>query len=674
MGWTNNIFTQIVVVTQSSETGIFVYSGPPGFGNLIGAWTSVPGTDEFGNAVPGGLYATSGTLQGIGITSAQLISSLIQNSVIQNSSISSPSISGGTMTETVITFDSNAGQLFMYASTQTTVTQTANGNYQFTVPANVASLDVTCVAAGAGGGGGNASRGGEAGGAGELAREPSYPVVAGAILNYQVGNGGTGGITGSVGQGGGDTWFDNSSGGFGVFANGGDAGSNFNGGNGGFGSPNTIAQAGGDGGNGGASGSGNTGGGGGGGAGGLTGAGNNGSNSSGTGGASGGSAGTGGLGGAGGAGGANGVNGNNGHTSGGGGGGAGSGSQTNTFSKTYTAKGMVSYYGSDATGGNANQTRTEGNNTWYQGGEQSSGGTFNGTQKTLFDFGTTFQTDLSGVSITSVSLFLHNQHSWYDSGMTVICGYTSISGGSLPSSFNGSGITNVKNFSIGEGSSKTQDLTNDGLGSALASGAAKSISFGPGSAYDLNNYGYFAGPGGNNAPTLSIQGTTGTGSNQAGSGNDGAVRIIYTSSQTLIGALSPAAGTDQFGNAFGAGFTGQAQAFQPGVSPTVVETWHSLSAGNSWTGTFWYKLFPDNTVGIIASGVTTAAAAVNGTIITLPSGYRPANGTSFDGNHGVAASFNEHWTLNTSGTLVSAGFGASQPVWLDVRIPLDAPG
>ena len=262
MGWTNNIFTQIVVVTNSSETGIFIYSGPPGFGNLIGAWTSAPGTDQYGNPVPGGLYATSGTLTGIGITNAQLIDSLFTNGIIQNTAIGSPSITGGTMTETTITFDGGGGTLLMYSSSTTTVNTTVNGQYQITVPAGVSNFDVSCQGASAGGSGGTSTRGGEGGGAGEFARETHYSVLAGSVLNYQVGNGGGGGQTGQSGSPGTDTWFDNSSGGYGVYANGGDNGTNFVGGLGGTGSQNTIHW---DGGDGGSSNSGDTGGAGGGG-------------------------------------------------------------------------------------------------------------------------------------------------------------------------------------------------------------------------------------------------------------------------------------------------------------------------------------------------------------------------------------------------------------------------
>lgn len=676
MGWTNNIFTQIVVVTNSSETGIFIYSGPPGFGNLIGAWTSAPGTDQYGNPVPGGLYATSGTLTGIGITNAELIDSLFTNGIIQNTAIGSPSITGGTMTETTITFDGGGGQLLVYSSSTTTVNQTANGQYQITVPANVSNFDVSCQGASAGGSGGSSSRGGEGGGAGEFARETHYSVLAGSVLNYQVGNGGGGGQTGQSGSPGTDTWFDNSGGGYGVYANGGDNGSGFVGGLGGTGSTNTIHY---NGGNGGSSNSGDTGGAGGGGSAGTLGAGGNGAQNTGSGGAAGGSAGAGLASHAGGAGGSNGNNGAAGTGSGAGGGGAGAGSSTNAFSKTYACYRVWSYYGSDTSGNNnPNGIRSSGQNMspFYQGGESSAGGTFNGTQKAIISFGASIQSDLSGVSISKVTLRLHVQHSWYNSGLTCILGYTSYADTGHPNTWNGStNRTALTNYDIGEGSTVTRDLTGTGLGSALQSGAAKTLCVGPGSSYDLNNYGYFTGPGGSSSqePSLYIEGTTGTGVNVGGNGQDGQVIINYQTATILVAAISPVAGTDANGNAFGVGYTGQTNAFTPGSNPTVVETWNSITPGNSWTGTLQYKYMSDNSVWLVGSMVT-PAAGVNGTIVTLPAGYRPATATTFDGTHALAASFDERWTLQTNGNLSASGFGVSQAVYINERVSLDSAG
>jgi hypothetical protein len=123
----------------------------------------------------------------------------------------------------------------------------------------------------------------------------------------------------------------------------------------------------------------------------------------------------------------------------------------------------------------------------------------------------------------------------------------------------------------------------------------------------------------------------------------------------------------------GTGFaiTGGVTAAHPGTIPAVAETWQTTAVGNSWTGgPLNFQKLPDNTVLLMASLVT-SAAAVNGTIATLPLGYRPANPQPFNGTHALAASFNEHWVINTNGTLVSSGFGASQSVYLDNTYPLD---
>jgi hypothetical protein len=122
----------------------------------------------------------------------------------------------------------------------------------------------------------------------------------------------------------------------------------------------------------------------------------------------------------------------------------------------------------------------------------------------------------------------------------------------------------------------------------------------------------------------------------------------------------------------GTGFLGNMLAVHPGTTITP-ESWQGpLAAGNSWTGNLYYRLNPFNAVDLVA-GLATPAAAVNGTIFTLPVGYRPTNSISFDGTHTLAANFEETWTLNHSGTLVASGFGASSSVNICQSVPLDAP-
>ena len=522
-----------------------------------------------------------------------------------------------------------------YGQTASSASQTASGTYSWTCPSGVTSVRVQCWGAGAGGGGGSGSMGGEGGGGGEYAEEPAYSVTPGTVYHYQVGNGATGGNTGQAGQYGGDSIFDTDGFGIGVYAQGGAAGSSFQGGQGGWYNYNTISFAGG---NGGGTGSQSTGGCGGGGAAGPLGGGWVGATSSGSGGVPGGQGNnnnTGPNGGKGGDGGAAAANGNNGGAPGAAGGGCGAATSAATGSNQYRLSSSASYYGSDAAGGNANGLR--GHGSMYQGGETASGGTYNGTQKSLGFIGGNPQGDLSGKTIDQVTIRLEWQHCWYNSGSYIILGYTGFT--YAGASWNGSGITAVKTWkqaALDQGTGpRTTDLSGTGFGAALQSGAAQSISFGPGSAYNLNNYGYLYGAGGDNAqnPLITVNWHTGAVPVRAGAGADGQVAISWNVSGVLTQALQPAAGTDSGSNAFGPGFTGQVQAFQPGASPSVVEGWHPVAtfgsgfaaSGNGANG-FWYRLLPDLSVEIAFDVKFTGTWASGAYFIpagTLPAAYRP---------------------------------------------------
>lgn len=47
-----------------NTAGIFIYSGTPATGNLIGSWAGVSGTDAFGNLYPAGFNITTGSISG----------------------------------------------------------------------------------------------------------------------------------------------------------------------------------------------------------------------------------------------------------------------------------------------------------------------------------------------------------------------------------------------------------------------------------------------------------------------------------------------------------------------------------------------------------------------------------------------------------------------------------
>lgn len=664
-------FNQLTLIVQTSGAAVLIYAGSAGPGTLIGSWASADGIDQYGNAYPSGLNAIQGSLIGINLTNAELVSATLIGALLQGPTLTQAAITGGTITQTTIVFDTTGGGLLVYTSTTTTVTFNTPGITTWTSPVTGAAK-VKAWGSGAGGGGGAINfDGGFGGGAAEFAEEPNYPILSGQDYEVIVPAGGIGGTSGNAGQDGDQASFD----GQGVVANGGLAS---NGSPGGTGSQNTIHNDGGDGGDN----QSNTGGGGGGGSGGETGSGGDGANATGSGGASGGAAGTGG-GATGGNGGSNGNNGSNGAAPGAGGGGAGMGTSTTTGSNQYRLSASATYYGTDADSG-APPNAKRFNGTMYQGGETAGGGGFNGTMKSLGIIGGNPQSDLSGKSIDSVSIRLENLHSWYNSGMTVLLGYTNHT--SLPGSWNGTGLTSVKNFHINQGAKSTVDLTGGGLGTALQSGAAQAISLGPGPALSLPYYGYFYGAGGDNNqnPLITVTWHTGAAPNKGGNGADGQVQITYTSGQTLLTAISPLAGTDVNGNAFGAGITvvaGNLQAFTPGSSPTTVETWHAMGAFNTnfshGSPAPAYKLNADNTVSL-AGIVNVTSGTTSGTVITLPSStYFPLSTKKWAipisaGTPAGAA--NAQITVNTSGAIIlSAGpTGAAYSFALDaIRYPLD---
>jgi hypothetical protein len=540
-----------------------------------------------------------------------------------------------------------AAPALAYSQTPGQIVQTANGTYTWTVPAGVFTAKIECFGAGAGGGGGASSRGGEGGGGGEYACEPAYPLVPGQTYTYVVGNGGTGGTSGNGGQSGTDTIFDTDGFGLpgGVFANGGTAGNAFTGGPGGGDgtgnansdpagnqpSQNSIRYAGGAGGGTGTQGTGGCGGGESGGAGA---AGASGLTSSSSTGVAGGSGGPGGNGGAGGNAAANGAAG---AAPGGGGGGAGANSAGSSGTSQYRLANAAAYYGSDATGGNANQWNGSQYGTMYQGGDGNH--PYEGTMKSVGILGGTPQSDLSGKTIDSVTVRLDMISAYYASAYIVL-GYANFTVTGL--TWNGVGTTQAKVWYQGnKGSPVTTDLTATGLGAALQSGAAKSITLGRNissgfPADDKYNYCSVYGPGGDNNknPLITVTWHTGATPSQAGAGSDGKIVISYTVTGILQAALQPVAGGDDpsLGNTFAQGYTGPVQAFQPGTSPAVVETWHTITLDAGWTaapgnlGTPRYRLLPDGNLQIAGgaqfTGGFTPSKQLNASN-PLPAAYRP---------------------------------------------------
>lgn len=603
--------TQLVV--SGLNAGVLIYSPSQGQGNLVGSWVAPPGfTDQYGNVVPPGLNATGGSLSSMTIDSSTITNTIIQNALIQGGQIANAAISSGSIYETAITFDTGGGGAFLYATTTTTVSFSTPGNTSWASPVTGPAI-VRSWGADAGAGGGSSIRGGEGGGAGAFGGEPAYNLVQGQNYIVTVGQGGTGGSTGKAGQSGGDSGFDN----FGVLGNGGNAGINGVGGIGGSKSPQTSSFAGG---NGGGDGSQSTGGCGGGGRAGSSGPGGNGSKSTSATGANGGTAGSGIGGHAGGNGGNNGANGNSPS------GGCGAATSATTGTSTYNVTYSASYYGADASGGNANQERNYGS-PMYQGGTTASGGGYNGTMKSIGFLGPgNPQSDLAGKTIDSVQIALNCQHSWYGSGMYAVLGYNGRS--SLPSpSWDASDITPVTSFWIAPGGYSFTDITGYGLGTALQSGAAKCITLGPGTPnMNAYNYGYFSGAGSSYPPAVQVNWHTGAAPVKAANGANGLVQVTYQNTTALVGALSPVAGTDASSNAFGIGYTGPVQAFTPATAPTTVETWHSLTPlPSGLTGSARYKLVAEaNCVLLDLSLQWTGTTTATFTLPNLPAQYTPS--------------------------------------------------
>lgn len=595
---------------SSVNGGIFGYQGLPAANNLSFALSPSGGTDGFGNSFPSGILVAGGSIQSASIVGATIdqTTSLV-GSQLQNVNVLNPSVSGGTAAALVHTMqDGNGGVLGYTSGGSASATFTTNGLW--TAPTGVTSVRVQCWGAGGGGGGSNSAQGGPGGGAGEYAEEPSYAVTPGAVYQVIVGQGGFGGATQQGGGNGGQTEFIPVAPGTGisVIANGGlTTQGQYSGGPGGSGSGNTIHFSGGNG----ADSTGQTGGAGGGSSASPAGQGNPGAGAtSGTGGA-GGAALTGG--GAGGAGGNNGGNGVNAGAPGGGGGGGGSTSGL-AFTNTYGSLGTWAYFGSDASTPNALKNH---DGPMYQGQPSGSTGQIWGhTYSYVLLNYAKIESDLSGVTVTSVEVKLTNQSSYYSSGMYVNLRYSSRS--TFGSTGDGGVGTNVKNFFIARGATYNENVGLGGnIGVALQNGSAKSLLVGPTNDQEgLWYYGSFAGSG---DITLTVNYVTGT-STTAGAGADGQVILTYQAGSAPVFQLSVAAvsGADLFGNPYNAGFAGP-NFVAPGSASTVA----TLNSGGltvqtaSNSGTVGSSATPSGLNGqqLILFGQSSAPAlSANGTV------------------------------------------------------------
>ncbi len=338
------------------------------------------------------------------------------------------------------------------------------GTYNWTSP--VTSADVICVASGGGGSWQTNQAGG--GGAGEEAEEPALALTVGKVYTFTVPPGGQGATSGgALSSGGQDCIFQGDS--VAVHAHGGTRGSQTTPGTGGSGSTNTNHHNGGNG----YYATGVAGGGGS--AGGLSAAGNNATSAAGAAPV------------------AYGGPGGDGGTAGSGG---GSGT-TQNYVKSYTATASYCFAGSD---GHFPNTKIQTNVQMTQGGDYAD--TFNGKCKTFIMFNASqIASDLSGATITKVTLRLKNDHSWYNSGMTVSLGWDT---GSHSGSTNTDPTlhNSLKEYGIGEGATTTQDIGTQ-FGTAFQSGGATCLKLFKNS-NSLTYYGYFDGPSQSTPPVMTI--------------------------------------------------------------------------------------------------------------------------------------------------------------------------
>ncbi len=467
-----------------------------------------------------------------------------------------------------------------------------------------------------------------------------------------------------MGTSGGQSSFDNS-----VIAGGGLAGSGFIGGLGGNISTNTIHHAGGNGGSNNVNGYAASAGGGG--RAGTTGPGGNGNAPSGN--ASpgfGGGAGSG----TGGIVGSNGVvtltNGNSGNAGGSGAGQSGGG--TTYQSLYYDPTSTASYYGAGVGGGKRNT-----NGAMFQGDPNVPVTTFPGDQESFANYNyTKIRSDWSGWTIDQCLVTINNQHSWYASGCYCVLGYADQGTGNHP---------NVTQFWVTQGqNSGNIDISvfNGVIASSFLAFMLGPSSSTSGGSLDLWNYGYFQGGAGQGGPRLSINGHMGTtGIQYAGNGSNGKAIITYQTSQTLIGVISPVAGTDANGNAYAVGYTGPVQAITPGSSPATVETWHTLTVPTTGTnctavsGTARYKLMAEhNAVWIdVQLALTSTGDFTNVMSTTLPATYRPTGTRRPPGaTSGTITSDNSsRLYVDTTGSVQAIGPNGGTSFSFSGMLPLD---
>src|ERR1700743_479923 len=204
-GWSINKdgtaqLNELTIIVQGSGQAILIYDGTAALGTLIGSWASEDGVDDYGNPYYAGLYVAN---------AANINNAVINAATITNAILNASQINQGDIFESVITFDSNGGMLFMYVTTTIVVTLAA-GTTTWTSPAgSYTSGYVKVWGAGASGNGGSQGNySGSGNGGGGYAENNSYPLTPSTTYHLIIPTGGAAVATDSQGNTGATCTFD----------------------------------------------------------------------------------------------------------------------------------------------------------------------------------------------------------------------------------------------------------------------------------------------------------------------------------------------------------------------------------------------------------------------------------------------------------------------------------
>lgn len=164
----------------------------------------------------------------------------------------------------------------------------------------------------------------------------------------------------------------------------------------------------------------------------------------------------------------------------------GSGGTTNPvqqYDQTWDATWAQSY---QSNGSQSNATNA--NKYAYQGDGTQVGNPGGNTEGCFFFDWNTISSDLSGATILHTYVYVHNLHSYYNSGITAVIGTHNATAtpGSVPST-----STNRWQISVAEGGGAWTGDLGTALGSELQSGTTKGLAMGYAPSSDLSYYGYF---------------------------------------------------------------------------------------------------------------------------------------------------------------------------------------